>query len=115
MITLTDLAASQLQTMLQQKELPGHGLRVFVHGGGCAGWQYGMAFEDTNRDGDTVVEVKGIRLFVDRFSAQVLQGASIDYQDGPTGRGFRVDNPNAVTACACGNSFRTEGINGCSC
>jgi iron-sulfur cluster assembly accessory protein len=109
MITLTNLAASQLQTLFQQETATGHGLRIFVQGGGCAGLQYGMAFEDTAREGDTVVETRGIRLFVDPFSARHLEGACIDYQDSAMGAGFRVDNPNATVACACGLSFRTEG------
>jgi iron-sulfur cluster assembly protein len=109
MITLTELAASRLQTLLQEKDLPEHGLRVFVQGGGCAGLQYGMAFESTAREDDTVVETKGVRLFVDPFSARCLDGASIDYQDTAMGGGFRVDNPNARAVCACGTSFRTEG------
>jgi iron-sulfur cluster assembly protein len=109
MITLTDLAAGQLRSLLQQKSLLEHGLRIFVHGGGCAGLQYGMAFENTKQEGDTVLEVKGVRLFVDRFSADYLEGACIDYEDTPMGSGFRVDNPNAIATCACGTSFRTEG------
>jgi len=109
MITLTDLAASQLQGLLQQKALPEQGLRIFVQGGGCAGLQYGMAYEGTSREGDVVVEVKGIRFFVDPFSAGYLEGACIDYQDTLLGTGFRVENPNAVATCACGTSFCTEG------
>jgi iron-sulfur cluster assembly protein len=109
MITLTDSAASQLQSLLVEQDLPQRGLRVFVQGGGCAGLQYGMAFEDTPRDGDTVLDVKGVRLFVDGFSAQYLEGACIDYQDTLMGSGFRVDNPNAIASCACGNSFRAQG------
>ena len=71
----------------------------------CEGWlQYGLAFENTTQEDDVVVEEKGIRLFVDPFSAQYLQGASIDYQEGPTGSGFRIDNPNAPTGGCCGSS-----------
>lgn len=109
MITLTDLAASRLQTMLQRADPLEPGLRVFVHGGGCAGLQYGMSYESTGREDDTVVEVKGIRLFVDPYSALYLEGACIDYQDVGQGSGFRVDNPNATATCACGASFRTAG------
>jgi iron-sulfur cluster assembly accessory protein len=109
MITLTDVAASQLQHLLTQNDLPGHGLRVFVQGGGCAGLQYGLAYDDTSREGDTVLEIKGVRLFIDPFSAQHLEGACVDYQDTLMGAGFRVDNPNATASCACGSSFRTEG------
>lgn len=109
MLTLTDGAASQFRHLLTQEGLPHHGFRVFIQGGGCAGLQYGLAFEDTRREDDTVVEVNGVRLFIDSFSARYLDGASIHYQDAPTGAGFRVDNPNASASCACGSSFRTEG------
>jgi iron-sulfur cluster assembly accessory protein len=109
MITLTDLAADQLRNLLQQKNLLEHGLRVFVQGGGCAGLQYGMAYEEKPEERDVVVEVKGVRLYVDPFSARYLEGACIDYQDTLAGTGFRVDNPKAIVTCACGTSFRTEG------
>jgi len=108
MISLTDLAANRLQTMLQHRSMPEQGLRIFVQGGGCAGMQYGMTFEDAARTEDVVVAIKGVRLFVDPVSARYLDGACIDYQDTLMGSGFRVDNPNATTACACGGSFRTE-------
>lgn len=109
MITLTDLAGSQLNNLIQKTDRSDQGLRIFVQGGGCAGLQYGMAFEQAPRQDDTVIEVKGIRLFVDPFSAHYLDGACIDYQDNLMGTGFRVENPNAIATCACGISFRTEG------
>ncbi len=109
MITLTEAAANQLQSLLAQKDLPDQGLRVFVQAGGCAGFQYGMSYENAAREDDAVIENEGVRLFVDPFSAQLLAGARIDYQDTLMGTGFQVDNPNAVASCACGISFRTEG------
>ena len=109
MIRLTDLAAEQLQGLLDGEGLADRGLRVFVQGGGCAGLQYGMLYENAAREDDLVVEAKGVRIFVDPFSAAYLQGACIDYQDTLMGAGFRVDNPNAVASCACGSSFRIEG------
>ena len=109
MITLTDLAASQLRELLEREDRASHGLRIFIQGGGCAGLQYSMAYEKTSREDDSVLEVKGVRLLVDPFSAGYLEGACIDYQDSPAGTGFRVDNPNAVASCACGISFRVEG------
>lgn len=109
MITLTDGAADQLDALLRQRDPPDHGLRVFVQAGGCAGLQYGMSYENTPRKDDAIVEVKGVRLFVDPFSARLLAGACIDYQDTLPGTGFRVDNPNAIASCACGISFRIEG------
>jgi iron-sulfur cluster assembly protein len=117
MITLTDVAAGQLKKLLDERDIPdagperkrGDGLRIFVQGGGCAGLRYGLTFEHTAREGDTVVEAQGVRLYVDPVSATYLQGASLDYEDSLGGSSFRVDNPNAVAVCACGSSFRTEG------
>ena len=108
MITLTGPAAGQLLRLLREKELPEQGLRIFVHAGGCAGLQYGMAFEAQARENDTILESQGVRLYLDPFSATYLEGASIDYQDSPEGGGFRVENPNAARTCACGLSFRVE-------
>jgi iron-sulfur cluster assembly protein len=108
MITLTGPAAGQLQRLLREKGPPKQGLRVFVHAGGCAGLQYGMAFEAQARENDTILESQGVRLYLDPFSATYLEGASIDYQDSPEGVGFRVENPNAARTCACGLSFRVE-------
>ena len=68
-----------------------------------------MAYEESAREGDTVVDAKGVRLFVDDYSSQLLDGASIEYEDGLMGTGFKVNNPNALATCACGTSFRTEG------
>ena len=109
MITLTELAAMQLQNMLAQQDPPNQGVRIFVQAGGCAGLQYGMNYEPEAREGDITVEARGIRLFVDPFSVSYLQGACIDYQEMLMGGGFRVDNPSAVVTCACGLSFRVEG------
>lgn len=108
MITLTEVAAKQLRNMLDQRDLPDHGLRIFVQGGGCAGLQYGLIYENTAQEGDEVLEIEGVRLYVDALSAVYLEGACIDYRDSALGTGFRVDNPNAVASCACGSSFRTE-------
>jgi iron-sulfur cluster assembly accessory protein len=109
MITLTDTAANQVQMLLEQQGKKGAGLRIFVQGGGCAGFQYGLKLEEQVGEQDTVVENKGVRLFVDPFSAGLLEGACLDYVDTMLDSGFRVDNPNAAATCACGSSFRTEG------
>ena len=109
MITLTGTAAKQLLGLLAQNGLSDHGLRITVQAGGCAGLQYGLRYEGTARKDDLVLEEKGVRFFIDPFSAQFLTGACVDYQDTIMGTGFRVDNPNAVASCACGTSFRTEG------
>jgi len=120
-VTLTPTAADKLQKILIEKNIPDHGLRVFVAGGGCSGLQYGMAFEGEPRDMDTIVEAHGLKVYVDPVSLEYLSGASIDYVDGLMGAGFRIENPNAVAACGCGSSFRTKSSGeapaggGCSC
>ena len=107
-VTLTPSAADKLRAILLEKNLPDHGLRVFVAGGGCSGLQYGMAFEAQSRDMDTIIDEHGLKVYVDPVSLEYLYGASIDYVDGLMGAGFRIDNPNAVAACGCGSSFRTK-------
>jgi len=105
---LTPMAAERLQKILVEKNLPNHGLRVFVAGGGCSGMQYGMAFEGQARDQDSVFQSNGVTLYVDPISRDYLLGASIDFVDNLMGGGFRIENPNAVSTCGCGSSFRTK-------
>jgi iron-sulfur cluster assembly protein len=105
MISLTDQATVQLKNLMQEQGLDDLGLRVFVAPGGCSGFQYGMRFEDTEMEGDAIEALDGIKLYVDEFSAQYLDGAEIDYVNELMGGGFTVHNPNAVTGCACGQSF----------
>ncbi|MBO0707650.1 MAG: iron-sulfur cluster insertion protein ErpA [Candidatus Dormibacteraeota bacterium] len=106
-VTITDEALGQLQTLLEQEGNPDLGLRLFVSGGGCSGLQYGMAFDDEIREGDEVVEQGGVKIIVDDFSAPHVRGSEIDYVDGLMGAGFTVHNPNAVHSCSCGHSFDT--------
>lgn len=106
-ITVTPAAVQVIQNLLEQREIPNHVLRVFVSGGGCSGLQYGMAFEAEPREFDTVVNASSVRLVVDPTSLMYLQGATIDFIDSLMGGGFRIDNPNAVSSCGCGHSFKT--------
>ncbi len=106
-VSLTPRAAEKLQSLLHERSLPTHGLRVFVAGGGCSGMQYGMAFEAQPRETDHVFETDGVRLFVDPMSLMYIEGAQIDYIDSLMGGGFRIENPNAISTCGCGHSFRT--------
>lgn len=106
-IQLTEAAVNMVQNLLEQKNVPGHGLRVFVSGGGCSGMQYGMALEEEPRPYDNVIESSGIRVFVDPTSMMYLSGATIDYVDSLMGGGFSIENPNAVSSCGCGHSFKT--------
>ncbi len=107
-ITLTPAAAQAVLDLLAKRELSGYALRVFVSGGGCSGLQYGMALENQIRDLDLTYSMHGVTLVVDEVSINYLQGASIDYVDNLMGSGFKIENPNAVAACGCGNSFRTK-------
>ena len=121
-IEITPAAADKVRQLLVERRLPEHGLRVFVAGGGCSGMQYCMALEAAPREFDHVVESGGVRLYVDPTSMMYLSGASIDYVDNLMGGGFRIDNPNAISTCGCGHSFRTSdagasagGGGGCGC
>jgi len=107
-IQLTEAAASMIQNLLVQKNVPNHGLRVFVSGGGCSGMQYGMALEAEARPYDHVIERDGVKMFIDPTSMMYLAGSVVDYEDNLMGGGFRIDNPNAVSTCGCGHSFKTE-------
>ena len=80
-------------------------LRVFIQGGGCSGFQYGFTFDESEKDGDTVVTKNGVKLLIDPMSFQYLSGAEIDYSDGIEGSQFVIRNPNASTTCGCGSSF----------
>jgi iron-sulfur cluster assembly protein len=112
MITVTDMARQQLQGLMQQQELDQLGLRVFVSPGGCSGFQYGMRFEDSAMEGDAILDQQGIKVYVDEFSAQYLEGAEIDFEDALMGGGFTIHNPNAVTSCSCGQSFTSASDGG---
>ena len=120
-LNLTDVAAAKIQNILKERNVPEHGLRVFVAGGGCSGMQYGMALESQASDMDEVIEVGGIKLYVDPASAEYLHGATIDYEDNLMSGGFRISNPNAASTCKCGQSFRTsksgasKSSGGCGC
>ena len=107
-MSLTPMAQEKLRDLLMARNIPNHGLRVFVAGGGCSGLQYGMAFEAQAREFDTVVEQGGVKLFVDPTSLMYLGGASIDFVDSLMGGGFKIENPNATSSCGCGSSFKSK-------
>ncbi len=107
-ITLTPAAVEAVRGLLEKRNLQGYALRVFVQGGGCSGFQYGMALEGNIREQDLKADFDGIQVVVDEISIDYLRGATVDYVDGVMGSGFKIENPNAVSACGCGNSFRTK-------
>jgi iron-sulfur cluster assembly protein len=105
-LALSAAAADKVRALLAQEADDRLGLRVFVAGGGCSGLQYGMTLDEA-QDGDAVLELDGLRVLVDEMSAQYLAGSEIDYVDSLMGAGFTVTNPNAVSTCGCGHSFKT--------
>jgi iron-sulfur cluster assembly accessory protein len=107
-VDLTSAAATAVQDLLEKRELVDYALRVFVQGGGCSGFQYGMALEGKIRAEDTVIEQHGVKVVIDEVSIGYMRGASIDYVEDVMGSGFKIDNPNAMAACGCGTSFQTE-------
>ena len=108
LITITELAAEKARELMVSRELPDGALRVFVAGGGCSGYQYGMALARSAEDDDIILEENDVRIVVDPESAQYLEGAEIDYVDDIMKSGFSIHNPNATKSCACGSSFQTE-------
>lgn len=115
MLNVTPSAAEKLRAVLAEKNLPDYGLRVFISGGGCSGFQYGMAFENKSEQDDFVFDANGVRIFLDSASSMYLEGATVDYVDSLMGGGFRIENPNATTSCACGQSFSSGGGGGGGC
>ncbi len=111
-LALTDAAASKLRELTAEEVNPQIGLRVYVYSGGCSGFRYGMMLEDAPTEEDKTFEANGVRVYVDGKSIDLLTGAQIDYVDTLMGAGFTVNNPNAVSACGCGSSFRTAGDEG---
>ncbi|GAB4497403.1 MAG: iron-sulfur cluster insertion protein ErpA [Anaerolineales bacterium] len=112
-VTLTPSAASAVIDLMAKRNLEGYGLRVFISGGGCSGFQYGMALENNFRETDLVSEQHGVKVVVDEVSINYLVGATVDYvQDNLMGSGFKIENPNAVSSCGCGSSFRTKDSGG---
>tara|TARA_B100001105_G_scaffold83838_1_gene66496 strand:+ start:384 stop:734 length:351 start_codon:yes stop_codon:yes gene_type:complete len=104
-VIFTDAAAMKVGSLLTEEENPNLHLRVYVTGGGCAGFQYGFSFDENKDEGDTEVVKRGVRLIVDPMSIQYLMGAEIDFQEDLQGARFVIKNPNATTTCSCGSSF----------
>jgi iron-sulfur cluster assembly protein len=115
LITLTPSAAQAVSDLLANRNLTDYSLRVFVQGGGCSGFQYGMALDNRLRDTDLVLEQHGLKVLVDEVSIQYLNGATIDYVDDPSGSGFKIINPNAISNCGCGQSSASSEGDSCGC
>ena len=106
-LILTDRAAEEVRKFMEAEQVPveSAGLRVSVLPGGCSGFKYSLNIEERALEDDAVVEVSGVRVFVDGFSMQYLSGITIDYTSSMQGSGFTFTNPNASGGCGCGSSF----------
>ena len=109
LVSVTDTAARKVLELRTREGKEEARLRLFVKSGGCSGFSYGLAFDDKINDGDKVEDHAGVPVVIDQFSQQYVDGAEIDYVDSLMGSGFAINNPNAVSSCACGSSFNTTG------
>jgi iron-sulfur cluster insertion protein len=104
-LVFTESAANKVNILVEEESNPNLKLRVTVDGGGCSGFQYGFAFDETIGDDDTIIEKNGATLLIDVTSMQYLNGSEVDYLEGLEGARFVVNNPNAKSTCGCGSSF----------
>jgi len=110
-VAVTPKAVEKLREVMKEnnKDPEKDALRVFVQGGGCSGFQYGLMIEENGKgDGDKVFESNGIKIFIDPISIRYIDGAEVDFVDNATGGGFSIKNPNATSTCGCGQSFNTD-------
>jgi iron-sulfur cluster assembly protein/iron-sulfur cluster insertion protein len=105
MITLTDSAAVKVKDLIDQEGNEQLALRVAVRPGGCSGFSYEMYFDTDVADDDLQADYSGVKVVVDPSSAQLLDGATLDYKDSLQEAGFAITNPNASRTCGCGSSF----------
>ena len=101
----TDSAANKVRSLIEEEQNENLKLRVFITGGGCAGFSYGFTFDEAAADDDTVIERDGVTMLVDPMSFQYLVGSEVDFKEGLQGSQFVINNPNATTTCGCGSSF----------
>ncbi|MFQ5989720.1 MAG: HesB/IscA family protein [Candidatus Methylomirabilales bacterium] len=105
MLTVTNTAAAKLKDLMAKEGIEDQGLRIRVRGGGCSGYEYQLAF-DSPREGDQVFEQGGVKVVIDPKSLLFLTGSELDFDDGLTGAGFAIKNPNSKGSCGCGQSFQ---------
>ena len=104
-MTLTESAIVKLKDILAEENNPNIKLRVFVQGGGCAGFSYGFTLDESQNEDDFEQEYDGVKVLVDSMSWQYLVGSNINYKEDLMGASFVIDNPQAVSTCGCGSSF----------
>jgi iron-sulfur cluster assembly protein len=112
MVTVTESAASKIKQLMAEEPAGDlNVLRIAIQGGGCSGFQYALGFDRGPQDGDNEIEMNGVKVVIDPFSAPYLAGSEIDYVDALMGAGFAINNPNVQAACGCGSSFQAkEGV-----
>ena len=123
LFTLTPAASQAVKDILEQRNLEGYALRVYVSGGGCCGVNFGMALDNNFRDVDTTFDTNGVQVVVDNVSIDYLRDATVDFVNDPQhGQGFAVSSPNAKnghshgeSGCACGSNGASGGCGGGSC
>ena len=113
MINLTSAASTKVKGILDQEKenIPQGGLRIYVQGGGCSRFSYGMVLDEATEE-DQVFETDGIKVIIDPMSLRYLEGAEVDYKEDLMGGGFAIKNPNATSTCGCGHSFSAGGEGG---
>ncbi|TCK05000.1 iron-sulfur cluster insertion protein ErpA [Marinobacterium mangrovicola] len=104
-LEFTEAAAAKVRGLIEEEQNDNLKLRVYITGGGCAGFSYGFTFDEDKADDDTEIVKSGVTLLVDPMSFQYLAGSVVDYREGLQGSQFIVNNPNATTTCGCGSSF----------
>ena len=105
-IVLTQKAVTEVKKIIAENSIPeDYGLRIGVKGGGCSGLMYTLGFDGELRTGDKVIDTDGVKIYIDWKSILYLNGTTIDYSDGLTGKGFVFNNPTAKKTCGCGSSF----------
>lgn len=104
-LSVTKPALDQLKKASETQGKAGHGLRIDVFPGGCAGFMYELSFQKEAQTGDKVVDVDGLKIYMDANNEPILAGVTIDYIDSLMGGGFQINNPNATSSCGCGKSF----------
>ena len=108
-VSLTERAATKIQQLMAAEPVgEATVLRVAVQGGGCSGFEYALGFDRGTQEGDVELEQHGVAVVVDQFSAPYLKGATVDFLETLAESGFKIENPNASSACGCGHSFQVE-------
>jgi iron-sulfur cluster assembly protein len=107
MLTMTDTAVSALKNLVTKQGSADSALRIYVTPGGCSGFSYGMTLDEEIAEDDATFEYEGVKVVVDPFSLQQIDGSQVDYSNALMGGGFNLQNPNAVKSCSCGQSFDT--------